>query len=297
MNKIFKISRIVFSLTIIIFLAYYVLYYNNNAIIKFPSQSTDNIITSGGTGLKEDPFLISNEVQFASFRDSVNNGNSYINCYFLQTENLDLVNSEFWTPIGEYGTGHYFLGTYDGGGYTISNLNCSGENAANDNVGLFGQLGGTVMNLGIESGLIQGAYVGGIASHSFGNDAMIINCYSKVDIIAYGRGGGIADNFSGGYIANTWFGGKISAEVSGGICSYDANMIYWCYSPQSIYNSNFSGQCEYSNIITEQYLDNNDTVELLNNNILPCAYFFKKDKGSLVHWSLMNGSNTFASQL
>ena len=103
-----------------------------------------------------------------------------------------------------------------GGGNTINNLTISKDG----NNGFFGQLGGTVMNLGLESGEIHGACIGGISSHSANKNAVIINCYSKVEL--YGtRTGCIADNFNG-TILNCWSDCALHGEVTGNIYSYGA---------------------------------------------------------------------------
>ncbi len=133
-------------------------------------------------------------------------------------------------------------GVYDGAGHTISNLNCNGNELSHGNVGLFGKLGGTVCNLGIESGKVEGAYIGSIASHSADESAQIINCYSKMDLRASGRCGGIADNFGKGKIVGCVFAGTLDSEGSaGGIVSYTAGNILGCYANSQLINEQFDG--------------------------------------------------------
>lgn len=166
-----------------------------NYFITYSKESIDinNFI---GKGTKEEPYQICSVEDLVNFRDLVNSGEDFKGKYIEQIENIDLSSIKNWIPIGIYGNDSYFNGTYNGTGHKIFNLNIS----SNENVGLFGLLGGTVINLVIESGMIKGACVGSIASHSAsGSNAYIINCYNKASLNGT-RAGGIADNFSSGYI-------------------------------------------------------------------------------------------------
>lgn len=54
------------------------------------------------------------------------------NCTFVLANDIDLSTVDNWTPIGD---GYAFGGTFDGNGYTISNLKI---NTTNNPTGLFG---------------------------------------------------------------------------------------------------------------------------------------------------------------
>lgn len=73
--------------------------------------------------------------------------------YYL-ANNIDLTGVT-WSPIGVAGTGTMFIGTFDGNGYTISNLNINSDTA---NYGLFGVVGSgaTITGLTIEDFTIDG---------------------------------------------------------------------------------------------------------------------------------------------
>ncbi len=82
-------------------------------------------------------------------------------------DNIDLSEYANWTPIGQSfmptGAGSYkevpFLGTFDGQGYTISNLTITGDT---DYAGLFGCIGYKVGNFTLENVKVSGdTYVGG----------------------------------------------------------------------------------------------------------------------------------------
>lgn len=142
-----------------------------------------------GEGTAEEPYLVSNVEDLAYFRDVVNAGLIDLeNAYVRQTADIDLNDISDWQPIGTYGDGHYFEGVYDGDGYSIRNLKIA---EPKKNVGLFGVLNGTVMNLNVVDCDIVGGCVGGITSHGSGK---IYNCYVSGTLSGSGRAGGIADN-------------------------------------------------------------------------------------------------------
>lgn len=179
-----------------------------------------------GKGTEDNPYLISSVNDLVSFRDMVNEGEAFENCYFLQTQDLDLGEIDNWIPIGIMGTDLYFEGVYDGGGHAIVNLFIDRE----DNCGFFGLLEGEIKNLGIESGCIVGSCVGSLASHG-GVGAKITNCYNKATVIGSGRAGGIADNFTAGDISFCCNMGKVVSDNGeiGGIVSYGAHQVTESY--------------------------------------------------------------------
>jgi len=198
--------------------------------LRFSDQPFDkpSVIPFQGKGTRSAPYLIQSYEDLCVFRNLVYLGNEFENIYFCQTENVTMETDD-WIPIGVFGTGHYFKGIYDGTGHTISNLNNKAHADWGDaNNGLFGQLGGIVLNLGIESGNISGSCVGSIASHSApGTQPYIINCYSRAALSGF-RAGGIADNFGGGTIINCWYKppeGGLNGPYTGTIASYSGTLI------------------------------------------------------------------------
>lgn len=180
-----------------------------------------------GIGTLEEPFLIQSTDDLIEFRKMVNGGLDFNGKYIVQTEDIDLSSITNWIPIGKMGTGKYFCGTYDGTGHTINNLTISPNSRSGQEImysGFFGQLGGTVKNLGFENGYIYGDYIGGISSHPY-DSPQIINCYFKGTLISNDRAGGIADNFSGGKIINCYFEGTIDAPKAYAIVSHKATAV------------------------------------------------------------------------
>lgn len=72
---------------------------------------------AGGSGTRNDPYLIGTAEQLKNFRDQVNSGNTGL-CAKL-TANIDLA-GQAWEPIGLSSAG--YTGTFDGSGYAIRNL-------------------------------------------------------------------------------------------------------------------------------------------------------------------------------
>ena len=181
-----------------------------------------NIEKLSGTGTFKDPYIIQSADELCILRDAVNSGNDFYGKYVAQTADIDL-SGELWTPIGQYGSEKYFYGSYDGRGHTLNHI----KTLKSGNNGFFGMLGGTVANLGIESGTIRGHNCGGITSHAAVSSATIVNCYNKATVKCDSRSGGIADNFSGSIIG-CWSDCGLKGKTPGGIASYRANAIEYC---------------------------------------------------------------------
>lgn len=125
-----------------------------------------------------------------SFAGAVNGGNSYAGQVIALGDNIDLTNVE-WTPIGT--ASNPFSGTFDGAGYTVSNLIYQG---AAQIYGFFGVIAGaTVQNLRV-TGSIESTYasnniaLGGIVAqansrtdeNSLTTNSTISNCENYVTI-------------------------------------------------------------------------------------------------------------------
>ena len=92
-----------------------------------------------GDGSNSDPYQISNAEKLTALQTQVNeNGFSYTGKWFRLTNNIDL-NNELWTPIGVDSL-HFFGGSLDGGGKTISGLKVETDRQW---AGLFGSVRGT----------------------------------------------------------------------------------------------------------------------------------------------------------
>ena len=136
----------------------------------------------------------------------VNNGAIDINI----TLTADITLTGEWTPIG-IDDKHQYIGTFDGGNYTITGLTVTGSDQY---AGLFGYIddGGTVKNVVLEDVQItsdnSSGYAGGVAGDSWGT---IENCSVSGSVSG--------TTFAGGVVGSQW-GGSItgcnsSATVKG----------------------------------------------------------------------------------
>lgn len=134
----------------------------NNTKVKFYSEEDLK-----GKGSKEDPYIISTDLELAKLAHDVTNGKSqtvYSGKYFQLSENIDL-SKGIWMPIGTLNDTNagFFGGTLDGDGKTIRNMKIYWTtNGAEASWGLFSRLKGkdennyaTVTNLIIENASLE----------------------------------------------------------------------------------------------------------------------------------------------
>ena len=115
-----------------------------------------------------------------------------------------------FNPIGD--NTNQFNGTFDGLGFTISNLYIN--RTSQDNVGLFGYInsGSTIKNIGLNNVDITGKYyVGGLAGRNY---STITNSYASGTVSGKGSVGGLAGNTR--TISNSYASGTVSGEDSVG---------------------------------------------------------------------------------
>jgi hypothetical protein len=174
-------------------------------------DGTTRTVWAGGEGTQEDPILIESATNLAYMAsDAAREGfGTYLNLHFKLTTDIDL-NDQLWTPID------IFIGNFDGNGHKIKGLKMIGTD--DEGTGLFRQVNGsgTVKNLGIESGNIDGLkFVGGIAG-SVNEGGTIDKCYNKATITGTQMVGGIVGQLSGGTVSNSYNKGTITGNASVG---------------------------------------------------------------------------------
>lgn len=134
---------------------------------------------------------ISTARELAAFAKAVNAGNKFKGITIVLANNINLNNIE-WTPIGQ-GSGsssNYFAGTFDGKGFTISNLkvtNYVGGSTfakAAKSVGLFGNIDNpaVIKNVKIDGARVDGNHFVG-ALVGFASYTKIENCSVKNAVI------------------------------------------------------------------------------------------------------------------
>lgn len=175
-----------------------------------------------GSGTGKDPYVIAGKEDLLRLSQLVSEGEHFEGAHFVQECDIDLAGIE-WLPIGEFGTDFYFDGIYDGNGHRIENLTTKDTG----NNGLFGQLGGTLMNLTLAGGEIRGDCIGSFTSHAATSHAMIVNCCNHA-AVSGDRAGGIADNFNG-VILGCRNDGPLNGNRTGGIVSYSAQRVGYCH--------------------------------------------------------------------
>ena len=131
--------------------------------------------------------VISTLEELKSFRDEVNAGNTFAGKTVELAANIDLM-SEEWTPIGN-GT-NKFQGTFDGKGYTVSNLVITGNNS---NAGFFGfTANGVIKNLTIDNASVSGYLnVGVVAGTPYTSKYTNITLTGHVEVNGYAYVGGV----------------------------------------------------------------------------------------------------------
>lgn len=135
-------------------------------------------IELAGSGTKEDPYLIHDFDELRYLSAKVNTGWQFVGKYVLQTDDIDC-NGIGINPIGENDYDYSFMGTYDGGGHVVKNIKIYSEFYA----ALFAKLGGTVMNLGIVGGYIEGWKAAGLVGICTSSDAKILNCFTQTELV------------------------------------------------------------------------------------------------------------------
>ena len=180
----------------------------------------------------KDFFLIKNEANLAWFRDSVNSVNGTITINAKLTASLDM-GGKLFVPIAAGSGDIAYGGTFDGNGYTISNLYLNSDELGKipneycpknkpqcnaQNVGFVGILSGNgaIKNLNLENVNILastnrgesggeenpvsvGPFVG------FQKGGSIESCFVSGSILTSGKGNSI-----GGLVGNMWSGGIVN---------------------------------------------------------------------------------------
>lgn len=147
---------------------------------------------SGGDGSEQNPYLISNSAELAYLANVVNTQSSAPEYkYYKLTDNINLGYKE-WKPIGAFSNDNqYFCGSFDGNGYTVSDMYMTNSNEGC--VGLFGCVkDGVIKNLSV-TGTIEGidtasaVKIGSIAGYALNTD--VTNCavsYSSLSSLSVG---------------------------------------------------------------------------------------------------------------
>ncbi len=196
--------------------------HNETSVYPDNSKYNGKLILEGD-GTDANPYLIQCLEDFEYFRDEVNAGNSFKDCYIKQTCDIKLNSDENWVPIG-HDVSNQFSGVYDGNGYSISGLYMLSDN--DEDLGLFGCADGTIVNLTVKDAWVGGQNVALIVCK--GNEGTVINCYASGILYGYAGGGVVYD--INGQVSNCV--GMVNVEKGeiSGISGNYTNDIQNCYS-------------------------------------------------------------------
>ena len=186
---------------------------------------------------------ISTVEELKTFRDDVNNGNTYEGKYVYLTNDIILDSSEEWEPIGLYPNDSStpddednkpFSGIFDGKNHEIDGIYI---NTTDKVQGLFGLVkSGKIMNLdtGLNCNIKGGNASSGIVGYLC-TGAVVNKCNNKSNINGKYTGG-VVGYSSDSKILNSHNTGKITGEIyTGGVVGMASNLIILnCYNIGSI---------------------------------------------------------------
>jgi uncharacterized repeat protein (TIGR02543 family) len=216
---------------------------------------------AGGSGTMEDPYLIATV-------DHLNNVRNHLDKHFMQTADLDLSgyrSGSGWVPIGT--SAAPFTGTYNGNGYTISNLFIAQEGnsgAYTVRAGLFGttEVTAGISNLSLESVDVTGCYyVGGLVGFNRGE---ITNVSVSGKVTGELDTGGLA-GYNNGPITGSVFTGDVTStdkieygQWTGGLVGYNSGAITDCWASATVVSEGTDaggliGENLEAGIITESF--------------------------------------------
>ena len=215
-----------------------------------------------GEGTEASPYIITNIEQLNEVRN-------YLSACFRMENDIVFSEADFaeggdfynagagWEPIGPDST-NAFTGTFDGNGHSVIGLYCAISNIEPINAGFFGYNFGTIMNVKLIDGSINGGTneintsvsAGGIVARNFG---IISNCSNESSVNgisqSYSNAGGIAGSNSGGTINNCYNTGNVtSSYMAGGItaANCDNGIIIDCYTTGGVSTTATSSASSYS---------------------------------------------------
>lgn len=224
---------------------------DNSFTIKFNGTNRVYYIEKSGKIIENDDILkISTIDDLKSFRNDVNNGNTFDGKYICLMNDITLDASENWIPISN------FKGTFLGNNYDINNV-CLNETITDGKeyqfFGLFGANDGTIQNLNVNGNI-------SIISHSNNiiiglvaglNSGIIKKCSSSGSISIQG-------NQQSGYIA---VGGVIGQNQDTGMVESCSNNTSILSTAKTIYTGGIVGS--NNNNVCKSY--NTGSIEVTKN--------------------------------
>ncbi len=217
----------------------------------------------------EDTVVIYNISHLLDLQERVNDGEYNLNA-ILMTD-LDMSGIE-WTPIG-YKSEYPFNASFDGNGYTISNLTIS---TAASYQGLFGHVyEGTIKNVTLKDPQIKaGSYVGALCGYII-EDSEIVGCSVEGGSVeGYTSVGGLVGDAYYTDFSNCWSSASVTGlaqHVGGLVGSASASTFETCYNLGNVigsgdYIGGFVGY-PYDSEVTGCYNTGNVTGSVTSNHV------------------------------
>ena len=179
--------------------------------------------------------------------------------HYKQTADIDLSSVANWETICGEEHGAWFRGTYNGCGYTISNLTISG----NENLrGLFGNVNGTISNVRLNEVSISGKQkVGSLVGMLWGQGVIDHCSASNIDIYGVWETGGLIGKVYVSAVVNacivaegtvTCISGGTQA-MTGGVAGSNSGTIKNCYTTVNLDGIEYVGGIAGTSNGTIQY--------------------------------------------
>jgi hypothetical protein len=195
------------------------------AAVNYTLANPVNILIHDGQEADDNRAIPVTQSNISAFNNYANTEGTDggVNKHYILTENIELTlpnpGTSNWTPIGTPFGG--FIGTFNGGGHTISNMVVI-HDPLKSFVGMFEIIGegGEVRSLGVLNVNFTGSTtVGGIAGHLYGT---IEDCYTTG--IITGQGGDTGGHFIGGIAGIVGDNGTIDRCFSTALISGRTNV-------------------------------------------------------------------------
>lgn len=206
-----------------------------------------------GDGSEENPYLVESAAHLKDVRNKITENGGDV--YFRQTADIALNTAadgeSNWVPIGNAST--RFKGTYDGGGFKISNLTIA--DSSERYTGLFGYVeNGVLNNIHLDSVNItsNGINTGGLVGYN--SEGTINNCSGEGSITGGGITGGLV-GFNNGDITNSCSNFNINVDTNddkdvGGLAGYNMGDITSSFSKGSVNVNDSGGRYVYAGGLT-----------------------------------------------
>lgn len=179
--------------------------------IDISFTTVDATLFSGGEGTEAEPYRIEDVADLELI-------SSYLDAHFVQIADIDLSGAggeTGWEPLGS--DEFPFTGSYNGDGFTISNVEITNLVADNiNNVGLFGVVdGGSLSNMNVESTNtgITGTQGSGILIGEL-RSGTVTRCHTSGFVSGDTRTGGLIGNMESGTVHQSSSSATVSPERS-----------------------------------------------------------------------------------